>query len=71
HLLKTITAEVSKLPHLNHLDLSGAKAILGSAIFTIHGVCQRMLKQLAFESGVEFNLEFILDDRELIQETLN
>ena len=30
-----------------------------------------MLKQHALESGVAFNLEFILDERELIQETLN
>ena len=41
-----------------------------AAIFTIHGFCQRMLKQHAFESGVAFNLEFILDEREILLETI-
>jgi exodeoxyribonuclease V beta subunit len=32
-----------------------------AAIFTIHGFCQRMLKQHAFESGSYFETEFVTD----------
>ena len=35
-------------------------------ISTIHGFCQRMLQQNAFESGAEFGLELMTSDRELI-----
>ncbi|MEJ6476443.1 exodeoxyribonuclease V subunit beta [Pseudoalteromonas piscicida] len=45
---------------------AAAKSMDEAAIFTIHGFCQRMLKQHAFESKVAFNLEFILDESELI-----
>ena len=53
----------------NLLD-AAAKSMDEAAIFTIHGFCQRMLKQHAFESGVAFNLEFILDEREILLETI-
>ncbi|PKF58126.1 exodeoxyribonuclease V subunit beta [Alteromonadales bacterium alter-6D02] len=33
-----------------------------AAIFTIHGFCQRMLKQHAFESGSYFETEFVTDE---------
>ncbi|MBW3734189.1 exodeoxyribonuclease V subunit beta [Aeromonas dhakensis] len=36
-----------------------------AAIFTIHGFCQRMLKQNAFESGALFETEFLTDDSQL------
>lgn len=49
---------------------AAAKSMDEAAIFTIHGFCQRMLKQHAFESGVAFNLEFILDEREILLETI-
>jgi exodeoxyribonuclease V beta subunit len=49
---------------------AAAKSMDEAAIFTIHGFCQRMLKQHAFESGVAFNLAFILDEREIVLETL-
>ncbi|WP_091987779.1 exodeoxyribonuclease V subunit beta [Pseudoalteromonas denitrificans] len=49
---------------------AGAKSMDDAAIFTIHGFCQRMLKQHAFESGVAFNLEFVLDQTELLNEAL-
>ena len=35
-------------------------------ISTIHGFCQRMLQQHAFESGVEFGLELLTDDADLL-----
>ncbi|WP_028469957.1 exodeoxyribonuclease V subunit beta [Neptunomonas japonica] len=41
-----------------------------AAIFTIHGFCQRMLKQHAFESGALFNQELTTDDAPLIRQAL-
>ena len=37
-----------------------------SAISTIHGFCQRMLKDLAFETGSPFDLELVTDQVEMI-----
>ena len=37
-------------------------------IFTIHGFCQRMLRDRAFESGVLFDTELVTDQSELLQE---
>jgi exodeoxyribonuclease V beta subunit len=39
-----------------------------AAIFTIHGWCQRMLRQHAFDSNSLFDLELTADDRELWEE---
>ncbi|MGF1747595.1 exodeoxyribonuclease V subunit beta [Vibrio cionasavignyae] len=36
-----------------------------AAVYTIHGFCQRMLTQNAFESGARFNNEFITDESRL------
>jgi len=41
-----------------------------AAIFTIHGFCQRMLKQHAFESGALFNQELTPDDAPLVRQAL-
>lgn len=38
-----------------------------AAIFTIHGFCQRMLKQHAFESGTLFTSELVSDIEPLLQ----
>ncbi len=37
------------------------------AIFTIHGFCQRILGELAFETGSPFDIELVTDASELIQ----
>jgi exodeoxyribonuclease V beta subunit len=39
-----------------------------AAIYTIHGWCQRMLAQHAFDSGSLFDLELAADDRDLLEE---
>ncbi|WP_062569291.1 exodeoxyribonuclease V subunit beta [Pseudoalteromonas arabiensis] len=70
-LIEQVIDEVTDKHAAFDLLDAAAKSMDEAAIFTIHGFCQRMLKQHAFESGVAFNLEFILDERELIQETLN
>lgn len=41
-----------------------------AAIFTIHGFCQRILQEHAFESGVAFDAELIGDERLLIDEVV-
>lgn len=41
-----------------------------AAIFTIHGFCQRVLQEHAFESGVSFDAELIGDDRLLVEEVV-
>jgi exodeoxyribonuclease V beta subunit len=41
-----------------------------AAIFTIHGFCQRMLQEHAFESGAPFNLEFIETEQLLHRQIL-
>ena len=42
-----------------------------AAIFTIHGFCQRMLKEHAFESGLLFDTKLITDERTLKQEIID
>ena len=42
--------------------LQAERQIDEAAIFTIHGFCQRVLKQNAFESGSRFQNEFITDE---------
>jgi len=39
-----------------------------AAIYTIHGFCQRMLKQFAFDSGVMFDAELVLDSETYLQQ---
>lgn len=41
-----------------------------SSIFTIHGFCQRVLSELAFESRSLFDHELITDQIELVRETV-
>lgn len=42
-----------------------------AAIFTIHGFCQRLLSENAFESGMPFQTELLLDERPLVQEVVD
>lgn len=70
-LIEQVLAQVSDKPRAFELLDSAAKSMDEAAIFTIHGFCQRMLKQHAFESGVAFNLHFILDQSELIENAVN
>ncbi|AZZ97761.1 exodeoxyribonuclease V subunit beta [Pseudoalteromonas sp. R3] len=64
-LINELLAQVEDQESAYHLLDAAAKSMDEAAIFTIHGFCQRMLKQHAFESNLSFNLEFILDDSEL------
>ena len=42
-----------------------------AAVFTIHGFCQRVLTDRAFESGVLFDTELVPDQRDLVQEVVD
>jgi exodeoxyribonuclease V beta subunit len=48
------------------LDLA-SKQLDEAAIFTIHGFCQRMLSQHAFESGAMYEQQFILDESQWLK----
>jgi exodeoxyribonuclease V beta subunit len=39
-----------------------------AAIHTVHGFCQRALRELAFESAMPFDTEILPDERDLLQE---
>ncbi len=47
--------------------MSAIQSFDEAAIFTIHGFCQRVLGDFAFESGLRFELELIGDDVSLLQ----
>ncbi|CCQ11749.1 Exodeoxyribonuclease V beta chain [Pseudoalteromonas luteoviolacea B = ATCC 29581] len=49
---------------------AAAKSMDEAAIFTIHGFCQRMLKQHAFESNMTFNQNFVLDQSEMLEQAV-
>jgi exodeoxyribonuclease V beta subunit len=60
----------SRSEAIQHLD----HAIRGfdeAAISTIHGFCQRVLAEAAFESGRPFEHELLPDDRELVQDIVD
>ena len=39
-----------------------------ASVYTIHGFCQRMLKQFAFDSGVMFDAELVLDSETYLKQ---
>lgn len=39
-----------------------------ASIFTIHSLCQRMLKQFAFDTGVLFSAEMTMDSKDLLMQ---
>lgn len=54
---------------LRRLDLA-LKSLDEAAIFTIHGFCQRVLSDMAFESSLLFESEFTLDDSEFLHHSV-
>jgi len=42
-----------------------------AAIYTIHGFCKRLLSECAFESGVDFEAEFVSDDSAILQQSVD
>ncbi|MCL1039175.1 exodeoxyribonuclease V subunit beta [Shewanella submarina] len=54
---------------LRRLDLA-LKSLDEAAIFTIHGFCQRILADMAFESALLFESEFTLDDSQYLAQSV-
>ncbi|HYE36062.1 exodeoxyribonuclease V subunit beta [Methylocaldum sp.] len=42
-----------------------------AAVYTIHGFCQRLLNQSAFESGADFDCELMPDETDLLREIVD
>ncbi|KOO14230.1 exodeoxyribonuclease V subunit beta [Vibrio xuii] len=54
--------EVSDHKQAAEILLQAERQMDEAAVYTIHGFCQRMLTQNAFESGSRFNNEFVTDE---------
>ncbi|BAJ02379.1 exodeoxyribonuclease V subunit beta [Shewanella violacea] len=63
--LHSATPESARPLALKRLDLA-LKSLDEASIFTIHGFCQRILADMAFESSLLFESEFTLDDSEYL-----
>ncbi|WOT07004.1 exodeoxyribonuclease V subunit beta [Shewanella youngdeokensis] len=63
--LYTATPDADKPIARKRLDLA-LKSLDEAAIYTIHGFCQRILADMAFESSLLFESEFTLDDSEFL-----
>ncbi|MFQ2589039.1 exodeoxyribonuclease V subunit beta [Aeromonas caviae] len=64
-LLAQLLAEVEDHDLAARRLLAAERQMDEAAVFTIHGFCQRMLRQNAFESGALFETEFLTDDSRL------
>lgn len=58
-------AEIAGLADWFRLNLAQMD---NAAVFTIHGFCQRMLRQFAFDSGVMFSAELVLDSASYLRQ---
>lgn len=61
------SAEQSKKLQLTQWLQANLAQMDESSVFTIHGFCQRILKQFAFDSGVGFESEMILDAQDYLR----
>jgi len=50
-----------------HLLNAAIQSFDQAAIFTIHGFCQRVLTDFAFESGLHFDVDLIGDEKDILQ----
>ena len=73
-LLKGLLEEYGQDPEASakkaHRLVLAAESMDDAAIFTIHGWCQRMLRQHAFNSGSLFSLTIETDEAELLKESV-
>ncbi|MGR5168182.1 exodeoxyribonuclease V subunit beta [Vibrio astriarenae] len=61
-VIEPLLDEVSDHASAVALLLQAERQMDEAAVYTIHGFCQRMLTQNAFESGSRFNNEFVTDE---------
>lgn len=66
-VIKSLLQDIDESEHIACAKrlLAAERQMDEAAIYTIHGFCQRMLKQNAFESGALFENEFITDESQL------
>lgn len=61
-LISELLTQVNDHKQAEQLLLNAVRQMDEAAIYTIHGFCQRMLKEHAFESGSYFDTEFVTDE---------
>ncbi len=66
-LIASVQHPEQAIRRLNHALLNFDKA----AIFTIHGFCQRVLMESAFESAMPFETEILTDEWEVLREVVD
>lgn len=64
-VIQPLLEEISDHKTAAGILLQAERQMDEAAIYTIHGFCQRMLTQNAFESGSRFNNEFVTDESQL------
>ncbi|MCE0494335.1 exodeoxyribonuclease V subunit beta [Vibrio salinus] len=64
-VIQSLLDSVSDRIYAARLLLNAEREMDSAAIYTIHGFCQRMLLQNAFESGSRFISEFVTDESAL------
>lgn len=64
-VIRPLLQEVSDHAWAAQTLLDAERQMDEAAVYTIHGFCQRMLTQNAFESGSRFNNEFVTDESHL------
>ncbi|WP_117235226.1 exodeoxyribonuclease V subunit beta [Vibrio maerlii] len=64
-VIDPLLEEVSDHKQAAQILLQAERQMDEAAVYTIHGFCQRMLTQNAFESGSRFNNEFVTDESHL------
>ncbi|WP_263078769.1 exodeoxyribonuclease V subunit beta [Endozoicomonas sp. Mp262] len=65
--IQDLINDLDRHPERIELLLAAERQMDEAAIFTIHGFCQRMLKQHAFESGTLFSSELVSDENMLLE----
>lgn len=69
HFIQGLITDLDQHDERIKLLLAAERQMDEAAVFTIHGFCQRMLRQHAFESGTLFASELISDETSLLQQT--
>ncbi|MGY0217328.1 exodeoxyribonuclease V subunit beta [Endozoicomonadaceae bacterium StTr2] len=67
-IIQELLDSLDQHPERARLLLAAERQMDEASIFTIHGFCQRMLRQHAFESGTLFTSELVTDESELLQQ---
>ena len=63
--IKQLVGEIDNHQQAATILLQAERQMDEAAVYTIHGFCQRMLTQNAFESGSRFDNEFVTDESHL------